>query len=524
MNDIVEKPAAEKARTAGGDGGREFVMFQVGSEAFAVPLDLVKEIIRVPPMNRLPLAPPSFEGIANLRGGVLPVLNLRRVFGLEDVPHDDATRVVVLDLGRAVGIVVDRMSAVRAVDEDSIESAERIHASVDSDLLTGVIKGVAGKDGAAQLVMILDIARVVERESVHQSAAATAQAAEASGALDRAAADSTMRADETKQLVSFEVDGQEYALPIEDVQEIVHMPSGIARLPNAPCAVLGMVTMRNRLLPIISLRELFGLPFKEVSDDDRVVVVSPSASGHRVTVGVVTDTVREVLRVSDRLVDPLPAILSQDQALDDIVAVCRLEDGKRLVSILSAERMFDRSAVKRALEDAETASGEEDTVKDQDCRGSTLVDEEQLVIFKLAEEEYGVAIDAVQEIVRVPDKLTRIPRTPAFIEGAINLRGTVVPLVNQRRRFGLEEIERNDRQRIVVFTIRGVRTGFIVDSVTEVRRVPRDVIGPAPELSEAQCTLIRRVANLEKERRMILLLEADHLLGGDEAKQLRKMA
>jgi purine-binding chemotaxis protein CheW len=123
-----------------------------------------------------------------------------------------------------------------------------------------------------------------------------------------------------------------------------------------------------------------------------------------------------------------------------------------------------------------------------------------------------VPIDAVQEIVRVPDELTRVPKTPDFIEGVVNLRGVVLPVVDQRRRFGLPAIERNDRQRIMVYTIRGVRTGFIVDSVSEVMRIPASVIGPAPALSDEQQKLIRRVANIEKQKRMILLLDVDQLL------------
>jgi len=73
-------------------------------------------------------------------------------------------------------------------------------------------------------------------------------------------------------------------------------------------------------------------------------------------------------------------------------------------------------------------------------------------------------------------------------------------------------LERNDRQRIMVYTIRGVRTGFIVDSVLEVMRIPASVIGPSPALSDEQQRLIRRVANIEKKKRMILLLDVDQLL------------
>ena len=527
MTDVLEKSAEAEGRRDG-EGGREFVLFAVGGDAFAVPLTQVKEIIRMPGLVRLPLAPRSFEGIANLRGSVLPVLSLRRVFGFEEADHDEATRVVVLDIGRPVGVVVDAMSAVRSVDESSIEDASRLQASVDSQLLTGVIKNVADKSGEKRMVMILDIQRLVDRECVTDLVAAAQDPATSvlASADDAGARADTVGAETIKQFVSFEIDGQEYALPIEDVQEIVHAPTSIAKLPNAPRAVVGMVTMRNRVLPILSLRELFGLPSKTIGEDDRVVVVSPAATDHRVTVGVVTDSVKEVLRIAASVIDPMPAMLTAQRDMQELTSVCRLADGNRLVSIISAEQMFDRSTVQEAVVAASEHADQdqEGPVTNEDARISGVVDEEQLVVFKLADEEYGVAIDAVQEIVRVPETLTRIPNTPDFIEGVINLRGTVIPLVDQRRRFGMAALERSDRQRIVVFTVRGVRTGFIVDSVTEVRRIARTAIGPAPEISEAQRKLIRRVANLTDQKRMIMLLDTDQLLNTKEAGQLAAAA
>jgi purine-binding chemotaxis protein CheW len=94
----------------------------------------------------------------------------------------------------------------------------------------------------------------------------------------------------------------------------------------------------------------------------------------------------------------------------------------------------------------------------------------------------------------------------------VNLRGSVLPVVDQRTRFDLDDVARNDRQRIMVFTIDGVRTGFIVDSVSEVLKIARSAIGPTPALSEEQTRLISRVANLESQKRMILLIDVDHLL------------
>ncbi len=105
---------------------------------------------------------------------------------------------------------------------------------------------------------------------------------------------------------------------------------------------------------------------------------------------------------------------------------------------------------------------------------ATLEEEEQFVVFRLAQEEYGVPIGAVQEIVRVPENLTRLPKAPAFIQrrrqparlGAAGGRPTHAVCPGRY-------CTPNDRQRIMVFTIDGVRTGFIVDSVSEVLKIPR---------------------------------------------------
>ena len=106
----------------------------------------------------------------------------------------------------------------------------------------------------------------------------------------------------------------------------------------------------------------------------------------------------------------------------------------------------------------------------------------------------------------------------------VNLRGAVLPVVDQRSRFALPEIARSDRQRIMVFTIGGIRTGFIIDSVSEVLKIPRAAIGPAPELSAEQARLISRVANLEAQKRIIMLIAVDQLLAGEEFGAVAKAA
>ena len=161
---------------------------------------------------------------------------------------------------------------------------------------------------------------------------------------------------------------------------------------------------------------------------------------------------------------------------------------------------------------------------DPQREGVRAEEEEQFVIFTLADEEYGVPIEAVQEIVRVPEQITKVPKAPHFVEGVINLRGSVMPIIHQRRRFALPEVEHNDRQRIVVFLVEGVRTGFIVDSVSEVLKVSRAQISPAPALAAERDGAVGRVANLVEAKRLILMLDVERLLSESEVASLKRAA
>lgn len=483
---------------------RQFVTFLVGEEVFAVDMGPVQEIIRLPEVVRVPLAPDTLNGLANLRGKLLPIISLRRIFGCDEAGHNDSTRAVVVNYGEPLGFVVDRVASVVGVDPGQIEDADSIQATIDTDLLSGVIKDVGGH----AMVMVLDFEKLIQRE--FESIAAIAKTASTSARAALAAADadgeSSEDASDELQLVSFEVSGQEYAITIEDVQEIVQVPENIVHIPRAGSHVLGVITLRNRLLPLVSLRSLFTLPTRDLDEKSRIVVLALEG----MTVGLVVDGVREVLRVPKNEVDAMPTLLSREERLSEISEICRLDSGKRLVSIVSARNLFTQSAIKDALDTMNHNARRSNM--DANESEELLEDDEQVVVFRLDKEEFGVPIRSVQEIVRVPEELTRVPHAPSFVEGVINLRGSVLPVIDLRVRLGLGRVERSDRQRIMVFLLNGVRTGFVVDQVAEVLRISKASIEPSPSLSGEQGRLLSRMANLERQKRMVQLLDPEHLV------------
>ncbi|MDO8844852.1 chemotaxis protein CheW [Methylicorpusculum sp.] len=496
---------------------RQFVTFIVGDEVFAVDMAPVQEIIRVPDVVRVPLAPHTLEGLANLRGKVLPIISLRRIFGFEEREYDDSTRAVVIDQGQPLGFVVDKVSSVVGVEPAKIEDVESIRGTIDSDLLSGLLKNVGGH----HMIMVMDFAKLIEKEFADIAALSRSSGGDnLLRAKNKEGANEEEATSDELQLVSFAVAGQEYAISIEDVQEIVQMPEHVIQVPHSEAHVLGVMTLRNRLLPLVSLRRMFGLSPQDANEHSRIVVVALGSA----SVGVVMDSVNEVLRVAKVHVDNMPGLLAREGDLSDITEICRLDEGKRLVSIISVGNLFRHSAIKEALYTVDNlrkdTSGQ---FSDHAENDEITEDEEQVVVFRLDKEEFGVPIESVQEIVRVPDQLTHVPKAPAFVEGVINLRGAVLPVIDQRLRLGLTTTPRNDRQRIMVFLLGGVRTGFIVDSVTEVLKIPKVDIESAPHLSGEQAKLIGRVANLEKQKRIIQLIEPSQLIESLELKSLAEL-
>jgi len=145
----------------------------------------------------------------------------------------------------------------------------------------------------------------------------------------------------------------------------------------------------------------------------------------------------------------------------------------------------------------------------------------QLVTFSIGEEEFGVNILKVQEINRTMD-ITKVPRSPDFVEGVINLRGKVIPIIDLRRRFGLVAKPEDKDTRIIVIEINSVIVGFVVDAVSEVLRIPASTVEPPPPVvAGVESDYISGVGQLND--RLLIMLDLDKLLSTEDLDMLSSM-
>lgn len=168
---------------------------------------------------------------------------------------------------------------------------------------------------------------------------------------------------------------------------------------------------------------------------------------------------------------------------------------------------------------AETSSFD----KNASRTGARTVGEQlQLVTFGLGDEEFGVDILAVREINRMME-LTRVPQSPPEVEGVINLRGKIIPVLDLRKRFGLVGREQNEQSRIIVVEVHGRVLGFIVDRVHEVLRIDRSIVEPAPSMvCSIDSDFIAGVGKLDD--RLLILLDLDKLFDANAAEAATRAA
>ncbi len=145
----------------------------------------------------------------------------------------------------------------------------------------------------------------------------------------------------------------------------------------------------------------------------------------------------------------------------------------------------------------------------------------QVVVFQVADEHYAVDISGVREILRLPE-ITKVPHSPEFVDGVINPRGTVIPVIDLHKRFGIEERESTNDTRVMVLNVSDSLVGAIVDSVSEVMTFTDEQIEPVDRLSVTiSAEYITGVAKMED--RLVILLDYEKVLGASERREVDSM-
>lgn len=469
--------ATSDGLATGGTAMDDRLSFRVGDEPLAVALGVVREVVRLPPLSRVPLAPEALLGLANIHGAAVPVLSVSALLG---GPAGAPNRLIVVEQGETLGLAVDEVSRLSA----------------------GQVAG--GR--------LLDPAELVARCLPGRASPARPGRAEAASRPDALAAPDAAPV----ALVVFAVAGQEFALPAHDVRAILPLPAQVGVVPDVDEAVLGTTVFGEAILPVLSLPVLLGLGALTTRERPRVLVVRLGA----VDVGLAVDRVEGLVPVPEAQIDPLPQALRRGQGEARIQAICRLDRGQRLIALLAPDQLLREDITARILAEGEATLVDESKATED---GQASEGYGQLLIFTIAGEDFAIPVIVVEEVAMLPARLTPLPRAPAFVRGVMNLKGQAIPVIDQARRFGLSAPE-GPRRRVIVVRVGAMLAGFVVDAITQVVRIDPAHLRPAPDLGDADTRVFDRVATLGEPPRLVLVVGPQALLESAEQDLLRALA
>jgi purine-binding chemotaxis protein CheW len=476
----------------------QLVTFALDGVEFGLDIDRVQEITPRTDITPVPGAPSFVLGVINLRGTIIPVLDSRLRFHLEPAEPTPKTRIIIMNLaGRGTGLQVDAVSEVVRLEDLTIRETPPLVAGVRSDYLAGMVTVGNRLITLINLDKILDSSEFSQRELLLENNTA----APVFGGLENA----EEVAVEELPYVTFALGQESFGINLQQVEEIIELPP-VTKVPDAPAYVLGVICLRDQVLPLLDFIQLLRVEDADQIRQREMVILLNFGEAK---LGIAVDGIQEIIRLRAEEILPPPQTLSESETSKFEGVVVRPDRMVSIIKVLNIIRGDDQQKIAAMGTSLLKNQAEETLVASHDL---------PLVVFRLGAEAFGLRLHEVREIIMV-GMITPVPRAPSFIDGVLNLRGEVMPVIDLRDRFGLDRQSATNLSRIVITPIGGVFTGLVVDSVDEVKTVDQRKLEDPPRVASGGAnTYIQKVARTDAG--VIFILDLQHLLTDVEGQQL----
>ena len=478
----------------------QLVTFTLDGVEFGLDIDRVQEITHRTEITPVPGSPTFILGVINLRGLIIPVIDSRVRFHLAPQEPTSKTRIIVLRLASgATGLQVDSVAEVVRIEDHTLRETPPLVAGIRAEYLAGMVTVGKRLITLIHLEKLLESPELTRREDLQDFAMG--------GTIGGFGEETKEVEEDGHAFVTFRLGLESFGIALKEVEEIVELPP-VTKVPDAPDYVLGVICLRDQVMPLVDISEILSIRENEAERKRDMVVLLSFGSAR---IGVVVDEIQEIIRVMEGDMLPPPQTLSEAEQ-EHLDGILLLPD--RMVSLINVLKIITG-------DDQEKIASMGQSLGLADTRAQDTVPSLELVVFRLGPESYALRLHEVREIIMV-GQITPVPRAPQFVDGVLNLRGEVMPVVDLRTRFGLERVEATSISRILITTIGGVATGLVVDAVDEVRPVELHRFGPPPPVTAVGANrYIEKVARLDTS--MIFLLELQQLLTDMETEQLQAL-
>jgi purine-binding chemotaxis protein CheW len=439
-----------------------FGSFMLGGDEFALPALCIREVVNFPErMTSVPLAPPYLEGMFTLRGSVIPVVNLGRLFDPAAPAAEPSNKIAIIDYQEAqVGLLVHATGEILRVRPEQRSRLRYAEGSTQ-----GVVAGTILLDEGRRLVQVLDIDRLVHIENVPQ-----VQSMRASGAETRR---QLRVVGERRHAISFRAAGARFAMEMKAIQEIVRVPELAESILASPLC-RGRMLFRGLQVPVVDFAALAGGQPAQADAGQRILVAHIGEA----TVGFLVDDVESILHFTSDEVLAIPLLSKERSAM---FAGCVARPGEEDVILLDHDGIFSRSEIgemdlgHRQLYPAQARA----------AAAGQRAGRKVYLSFRVGE-LFALELKQVREIIDHAGDISHPPGMPDYMCGVLNLRQQLISLVDLRRLYGMEAAEGVGK--VLVIERDEGRYGLVVDAVADIVTVDDGKRFAAPSLMKTSVT------------------------------------
>jgi chemotaxis signal transduction protein len=459
---------------------RDLLCCDLATIHVAVPLERVIGVAEGSLVTPLPYSAPSFEGLVEVFGQVMPQVSLASLLGLSSTAG--GILVVVSDRGGSLALNVLHVTAMIQVDDERLAStAARARA------LHPLYIAEFEHQGVPHYVLDLDLlATSEELELSAPEGAVLLPEARPAISVDREPEQ------EWLPLLLLEIAGERYAIPNRSIIEL-NVPDGIRSMPSAPDWILGLIDVRGTPIVAVSTAALLGRPSADGPVPD-VCLIAELEDG--VPVALFVDRAIGLERVSPSLIHPM------QQPMVGVGGYFVLH-GDEIVGLIDPRLLLSQVApVLRA------AIPQQPIVAPEASRADELGQYQQVLSLRVGRELYAMTLDRIERI-QASVRLTPLPSHIAYFDGMADVGDAIVPVIDLRRQqgTGLQPFDASERPPCILTVLEGAMTGILVDQVLSIIDIPPERFEPVRDASRLP---ISHVVTFENQ--LIALLTIDRLL------------
>jgi purine-binding chemotaxis protein CheW len=476
-----------------------FGSFYIGSIEVAINVKSIHEVVNFPEkIFKMPLAPPFLIGVFNLRGLIIPLINLKSLLKFDDIATSPAQKIAIIDHeGAKVGLVFDSTSEIVRVSQQILSDF-----SYASESSNKVISGAIKLENGNRILQIIDPFALVTIENIPQII-------EQQNKNIKKNVHSTYQHEHRKKCISFSINDIKMGFEISGIHEIIKIPEiQPSAIKSAIC--IGILNLRGQTVPVIDLALLLGItPNPITKDEDKRIIILKI---DKELFGLMVDAIDNITSYTLENVLPIP-LLNKARSnmflgcismgdLDEIILLNYKEvlSNNEIVQITQGHSKIYSTNVQ---EDAETSKKN--------------IDRQVYISFKL-DQLFGVSIKDIREIINYSDEIISAPGMPTFVKGLLNLRGKLITIIDTRSLYSMGEAkEINEKSKILVFDSGEERFGLIVDSVESIitidgnkkMKVPSLMVQKVQDQFEKDIKEIISFTQAEKKDAVLVILNME---------------